>query len=235
MVPPGTGVGVVTIDAVELAGCAAEPLSTHAGGSAYVPIDFVAPVAASDLVASEVTTGNDADGTSRVTITVTARDADATMELFRSSFGGYPEFDDAVPPGSVPSLPNYPPPARWLPITVTNCGASAPTVTAFCDESPTRDCYYYVAFYEDRYGNRSAVSNMTSGTCNYHKGDVAGGGTPCAGDNQVTTADISALGSLYGVTLAGGQPVRVSGRRSDRRRHGVEAVRSPTTGSTSRT
>jgi hypothetical protein len=94
----------------------------------------------------------------------------------------------------VPATPSYPPPGAWTLTGVTTSGQY--------DETTARDFWYYVAFAKDACGNVSAVSNKTTGTLNYHLGDVVDPGFPLAvGDNKVDGADISRLGAHYGITI----------------------------------
>jgi hypothetical protein len=74
------------------------------------------------------------------------------------------------------------------------------------DTPPGRDFWYYVAFTRDACGN-AVASNMTTGALDYVLGDVHDGTTFCQGDNQVTIADISALGAHYGATVPVGDAV----------------------------
>jgi len=120
--------------------------------------------------------------------------AGSTVEVYRTGFGNYPEYDDAPNAGSVPSPPSYPPAAPWVLTNVTSSGGA--------DEVATRDLQYYVAFVTDPYGTHSPVSNVTSGTLNYHLGDVTNGTTPGQGDNLVNGVDVSVLGLHYGLTGA---------------------------------
>jgi hypothetical protein len=154
-------------------------------------IDTVAPTAVSNLATSQVKLGNDGDGTTKVTVTFTAPLDAATVEVYRAGFGQYPEYDDAG--GSVPAAPTYPPVAPWVLTGVTASGQT--------DEVGTRDFWYYAVFTKDACGNVSLVSNATTGTLNYHLGDVANGITLCQGNNAVNTADMSLLGAHYGATL----------------------------------
>jgi hypothetical protein len=66
----------------------------------------------------------------------------------------------------------------------------------YCPSS--RDFLYFCAFATDDAGNESPVSNRTPGTLDYHLGDVSDGFSSCTGDNRVTLADVSFLGSHYG-------------------------------------
>ncbi len=72
--------------------------------------------------------------------------------------------------------------------------------------SGSRDFWYYTAYVTDACGNHSVAATLTSGTLNYHLGDVQPV-TGLAGNNLVNTADISDLGSHYGVTLAPNDPL----------------------------
>ena len=157
---------------------------------------------------AQVKSGNDATGTTKVRFTVTATFSDGRTELYRAPFGNYPSYDNGAAAGSVPPMPSYPPSGRWSPASLT-CTTNTLGLEQ-CDASTgvDRDFYYFVAFQRDRAGNVSPPSAMSSGTLNYHLGDVAGGGAVCAGDNQVTTADISALGASYGSVFAVGSSLQ---------------------------
>ena len=163
----------------------------HTIAASFNPI--VSPVSpVTGLAASQVKTGNDTDGTTKITLTFTAPGG-TTVEVWRKGFGGYPTYDDAG--GSVPPAPGSYPPAGW---TLTGVATSGQA-----DEAATRDYWYYVAFAKDVCGNVSPVSNRTGGTLGYHLGDVSDGVTPGQGNNSVSTADLSLLGSHYGVSGAG--------------------------------
>src|SRR5439155_5689856 len=95
------------------------------------------PVTAlTDVSATQVKSGNDADGTTKIRLTWTAPPSGQTVEVFRAGFGGYPRYDDAG--GSVPATPSYPPGAPWVATSVTTPGGT--------DEPSTRAFHYYVAF-----------------------------------------------------------------------------------------
>jgi hypothetical protein len=64
-----------------------------------------------------------------------------------------------------------------------------------------------VVFTRDACGNVSLVSNKTTGTLNYHLGDVTDGAFPGHGDNLVNSLDISLLGTHYWSTLPHDDPV----------------------------
>ena len=200
------GLGFVSIDEAEVADCSAGPIPTSAGGRVYIVLDGTPPAAPSFTVA-QVKTGNGTSSTTKVGFTVTATLSDGRTELYHAPFGNYPSYDNGPAAGSVPPMPSYPPGGRWSPASLT---CTTNTVGGEqCDAGTgDRDFYYFVAFVRDRAGNISPPSAMSSGTLNYHLGDVAGGGAVCAGDNQVTTADISALGASYGVAFPVGSSLQ---------------------------
>jgi len=149
----------------------------------------VSPVTA--LTSLQKKTGNDTDGTTKIQVSFTAPGG-TTIEVYRKGFGGYPKYDDAG--GSVPTAPGAYPPAGWTLTAVTASGQF--------DEPATRDYWYYVAYAKDACGNVSPASSLTSGSLNYHLGDVTDGITPGQGDNSVSTVDLSLLGAHYGATGA---------------------------------
>jgi FlgD Ig-like domain len=190
------GTGTITVDEVVVRDCSNAPISSSIGSPGHVTLKFSSPTAVSSLTAAQVLSGNDGDGTSKITLSWTPVGDDGTVEVYRAPFGNYPEYDDAPNAGSVPAVPIYPPPALW---TLTSVHSSGDV-----DEPLSRDFYYYVAFFRDACGNVSPVSNRTSGTLNYFLGDVSNGLVACSGDNRVTTTDVSVFGSHYGVTIAPG-------------------------------
>jgi hypothetical protein len=196
---PG-GTGTVTINSVVTRDCANQPIASSPGAVLDIPIDNVAPTGIAALAAAQDKTANDADGTTKVDVSWPAVEAGATVEVYRAGFGNYPEYDDAPGAGSVPATPGYPPGAPWA------LAASVSGVTAIADEVANRDFWYYVAFVKDGCGNVSLVSNQTGGTLNYHLGDVHNTIANCAGDNAVSTADISFLGGNYGAVLGASDP-----------------------------
>ena len=162
--------------------------ASHTIAASFAPT--VSPVtAATGVTATQVKLGNDTDGTTKVTIAYSAPGAFA-VEVWRKGFGSYPTYDNGG--GSVPTVPGAYPPAGW---TLTGVAASGQR-----DEPAARDFWYYVAYAKDACGNVSPVSNITSGTLNYHLGDVSNGITLGQGDNVVATADVSLLGAHYGLT-----------------------------------
>jgi len=166
---------------------ATDDLGNSSSGSDDITSDNTPPAAITDLTATQVKSGNDSDGTTKIRLTFTAPGDAYEVEVYRAGYGDYPEYDDGA--GSEPSVPGYAPAAPWV---LTGVAASGQT-----DEPATRDFWYYVVFTKDIAWNVSAVSNKTSGTLNYHLGDVSDGVTPGRGDNYVNSADFSLLGSTY--------------------------------------
>lgn len=169
------------------------PVSVRMGGHKTITANIavnppVAPI--TELAVSQVSGGNDADGTTKIGITWPAVAPGQRVEIYRAGFGGYPHYDGMG--GTVPTIPSYPPSEPW------HFVAAASRETT--DSSPARDYYYYVAFVTDQYGTVSPASNLAGGVLNYHLGDVSDGVTPGQGDNQVGIADISLLGFHYGAT-----------------------------------
>jgi len=170
---------VLATDAVS--DTASRPLSI-----AIVPV----PAPVTDLTATHATSGNDADGTTKILIAFTPPAFAVSEEVYRAPFGGYPRYDDAG--GSDPPTPSYPPGPPWV---LTAVAASGQT-----DEPATRDAWSYVAFSKNSAGAVSAVSNKTPSTTNYALGDVSNGVTAGAGDNHVGDTDVSLLGAHYGIS-----------------------------------
>ncbi len=201
--PSGMGAettGMVTITSVTVRDCANAPLPGVAGGAATVSIDQIEPDPVTSLTATQKKTGNDTDGTTQINLGWAASGSmDVNhVEIWRKGFGHYPEYDDnggAVPTG---------------PITIGNGWALAAffpgnATVVYTDEPSSRDYWYYAVLVFDDCGSVSTAT-MTTGTLNYHLGDVRPGST---GDNHVDTADISRLGNHYGETL--GTPTDPSG------------------------
>jgi len=161
-----------------------------------ITVQDVTIAAISDLAAARLGSGNDSDGTTKVTVTWSATAGGTTVETFRAAYGSYPEYDDAG--GQVPATPSYPPGPPWVLTSITTSGST--------DEPTSRDFYYYVAFVHGAGLNVSACSNVTAGALNYHLGDVSDAVTAGQGDNAVDTADLSLLGAHYGLTGAAVAP-----------------------------
>jgi len=191
------GTGRVSVTRVRVRDCNNIPIPAFPGDDALITVDTIGPAPVTDISAAQVTTGNDDDGTTRITIDFTAPSDAVEIEVYRAGYGDYPEYDDGS--GSVPSPPSYPPGAPWQLTSVAASGQD--------DETTERDFWYFVVFTKDACGNVSAVSNMTEGTLNYHLGDVTNGITNGQGDNLVNVADISLLGAHYGITIVHNDPV----------------------------
>lgn len=192
----GTTSGTVTVTDVELRDCSNAAVGNTIGAASSLTFDVTPPATIGDLASTQITSGNDSDGTTAIQVDFTAPGDAALVEVFRAGFGDYPEYDDGT--GTVPAAPTYPPAAPWTGTSVTAGGQT--------DEVTARDYYYYSVFTTDACGNVSALSNVTGGTLNYHLGDVTNG-TPGMGDNLVTGLDVSALGGSYGAVLMPGDPV----------------------------
>ncbi len=201
LLPSGTG--TVTITSVVLRDCANAAVAGSAGAPASVTIQNTAPSAIAGLAAAQVLTGNVAPlaaGNTKITVSWPAPLPGDSVRIYRKGFGQYPEYDDAG--GAAPSLPGSYPPAGWALAGIVTSG------NTFVDEPGTRDFWYYLAYVKDACGNVGPVSNMTSGTLDYHLGDV----DPVialvhVGDNLVDLADVSDLGFNYGATLALNDPL----------------------------
>jgi hypothetical protein len=192
--------GTITVTQVLVRDCVNQPLPGVPGNPATVDIDRVAPTAIPDLTATQVKTGNDADGTTKIMLGWSPVEAGATVQVWRKGFGQYPEYDDNG--GTIPTAPATPAAAPGAGWTLTPA-----TVSPSTDEPANRDFWYYVAFVTDACGNISAASNLTAGTLNYHLGDVSDGVTPGTGNNQVGLEDVSILGTNYGIALAPNDPL----------------------------
>lgn len=185
--------GTVACDAVS--GSVTVTVTDDGTGNLATPVTFnwtidalALPAGLTSLAAAQVTTGNDTDGTTSVHLTWTPpADTAATVAIYRKGFGSYPEYDDDG--GSVPGLPLD----TW---TLVN-GSVAASAGEFFDEPTTRDFWYYAAVVANSCGEISGPSNLTGGTLNYNLGDVSNGLVPGQGDNEVTTVDITLLGTYY--------------------------------------
>jgi hypothetical protein len=148
------------------------------------------PAAIANLSSQTLLSGNDADGTAKISVTYTLPPGAVAAQVYRAPFGGYPRYDNAG--GTAPPIPSYPPGAPWVLTPVTTSGQA--------DAPATRDFWYYVAFATNAGGGRSAVSNRTAGSLAYHLGDVSDGFTVGQGNNLVGNEDVSLLGSNYGIS-----------------------------------
>lgn len=190
-----SGIGTVTPVSAALRDCDNRTVASIPGPAGSIMITNVRPAQLSGLVATQQSAGSGSGGTTKITINWDAAGSGTTVELFRTGFGAYPEYDDAG--GSAPATPSWPPDARWVQI------ASLPEGTSYEDDPRLRDFWYYAAFVQDECGAVSLPA-MTTGTLGYHLGDVSDGVTRCEGNGLVRTEDLSLLGSRYGATLAPG-------------------------------
>ena len=199
------GTGSVSVVAVQLADCNAAAMPSSPGGPSFIVLDSSPPAAVS-LTASQVTSGNDRDGTIKLAFSWTAPEPFATVQLYRWAYTGYPEFSGGATPGSLAVPPtSFPPPPRWLPVSLS-CSSNSAGVSVCSDETSSRDAYQFTLVVTDAAGNASAFSNITSPIKNYFAGDASDGRTFCQGDNLVTTADVSAMATYYGLALPPGSP-----------------------------
>jgi hypothetical protein len=197
---PGYHVASVTVDgsAAPLASpYTFAPVSTnHTLDVQFVVNPAVAAIAT--LSSVQQRTGNDNDGTTKIALTWTPVPAGSTVEVWRKGYGNYPEYNGGASPGSTPATPSSYPPAGWTLTAVASPGDT--------DEPAARDFWYYIAYVRDGFGTVSPVSNRPAGALNYHLGDISDGTTVGAGDNRVTTTDVSVLGLHYGLTGAAAAP-----------------------------
>jgi hypothetical protein len=173
--------------------------ANHTLDATFASNPAVPPISA--LSAAQVKVGGDDDGTTRIRVSWPDVPAGSTVSLYRAGFGNYPEYDDAPGAGAAPTAPSWPPTAPWTPVTLSSMGSSG-GITSGTDETAARDFFYYAAFVTDAFSSVSPASNVTSGTLDYFLGDVSGGASAGAGDNEVDIADISLLGAHYGISGA---------------------------------
>ncbi|MEZ4652721.1 MAG: FlgD immunoglobulin-like domain containing protein [Candidatus Eisenbacteria bacterium] len=196
------GTGSIAVTDVTFRDCVNQPIPGTPGATLDITIDTVPPTAVANLSTTQVTSGNDGDGTTRVSVSFTAPGDAAVVEVYRAAYGvgstnTYPEYDDE--PGAGPRTAPLYAAVSSPPWQLTSLVASGD------DETTERGYWYYVVFTKDACGNVSAVSNVSGGVLNYHLGDVTP--PPGGGDNDVNVLDISALGASYGIGLAHNDPV----------------------------
>ena len=185
------GAGDVTVTDSRIRNCANQPLPGSPGAPAQLIVSHTPPPAITDLASAQVLAGNAPGSRTGITLTWTTP-APGPIALYRAPFGTYPEFDDGG--GTLPDSAAAPG-APWTLV-------SAAAITGLVDHPSTRGSWHYVAFLTDSCGNRSAVSNLTRGSLDYHLGDVSDGVTRGTGNNRVGTEDISLLGAHYGISGA---------------------------------
>jgi len=187
----GDGAGDLTVTDVRIRDCTNTPLPGQPGDPAQLIVSHTPPSTLTDLVSTQIISGNGAGLLTSIQIDWTPP-ADGSVSLYRASFGGYPEYDDLG--GTLPDS-TLAPGAPWELV-------SADAAPGLLDVPPGRGFWYYVAFVTDSCGNVSAVSNMTRGSLDYHLGDVSDGVTRGSGDSQVAIDDVSLLGAHYGISGA---------------------------------
>lgn len=196
------GTGSITIVSVTARDCLNQPIVANPGPPASIAIDREGPARTLDLVAIQSRTGNyvpppsPSHATTPIGLQFTLPADAVSVEVYRRPFGGYPQYDENG--GTEPTLPAALPSGGWTLTGVTAPGQS--------DEPATRDSWYYALVTRDAHGNPSVVSNLTTGTLNYYLGDMSNGVAECAGDDRVTSADVSLLGFHYGNVLAVNDP-----------------------------
>ena len=183
------GAGDITVTECRIKDCANQPLPAQPGPPAQLVVSHAPPPAIADLASAQVLSGNGTSGRTGITLSWTSPQP-GTVAIYRAPFGSYPEYDDGG--GTVPDSA-LAPAAPWALV-------SAAAVTGVVDVPPVRGSWHYVAFVTDSCGNRSAVSNRTPGSLDYHLGDVSNRSTRGAGNNRVGTEDVSLLGAHYGIS-----------------------------------
>lgn len=185
----GDGAGDITVTECRVKDCSNLPLPAQPGPPAQLVVSHTPPSAIVDLVAAQVLSGNGTNGRTGITLTWT-NPQPGSIALYRAPFGSYPEYDDlgGAAPDSVLA-----PAAPWVLV-------SAAAASGLVDVPPVRGSWHYVAFVTDSCGNRSAVSNMTRGSLDYHLGDVSNSIVRGAGNNRVGVEDVSLLGAHYGIS-----------------------------------
>jgi hypothetical protein len=198
-----SGTGSITIVSATARDCVNQSIVANPGPPASIAIDREGPARTLDLVAIQSKTGNyvplpsPSHATTPIGLQFTLPGDAVSVEVYRRPFGGYPQYDENG--GSEPAPPAVLPDAGWTLTGVTSPGQS--------DEPPVRDAWYYALVTRDAHGNVSAVSNRSAGTLDYYPGDVSNGIADCAGDDRVTSADVSLLGAHYGVSLLVNDPL----------------------------
>src|SRR5439155_12572806 len=164
----------ITVSECRVRDCSNQPLPAQPGPAAQLVVSHTPPPAITDLASAPVLTGNPPGGLTGITVTWTAP-VPGPAALYRAPFGSYPEYDDDG--GTLPDSLAAP----GAPWTLVNAAASSGLV----DHPPVRGSWHYVVFWTDSCGNRSAVSNVSRGSLDYHLGDVTDGATRGTGDNRV--------------------------------------------------
>ena len=210
---PG-GTGTISVLSVTARDCANHAVPASLGPDGSITIDQVAPTAVSNLGTTQVRLGNDADGTTLITVNFSAPGDAAVTEVYRKGFGGYPQYDENG--GAVPTAPVAYPPAGWTLTPVTATGQT--------DAPPTRDYWYYVVYTKDGCGNVSLVSNVSGGTLDYHLGDTHDGIVNCTRRQRGEHAGRQLHRRQLRHHDSDQRRARVSRRRPDERRDGARSA-----------
>ena len=114
------------------------------------------------------------------------------VELWRTAWGAYPEYDDDA------VAPSYPaPPGTGTLVTGVPTGTLTSFTETFASDGSQRDVYYYTVVVIDKALNKGpAVASAQDRSTNYWLGDVAPT-TPDLGNGRVFSEDISVLSSTY--------------------------------------
>ena len=112
------------------------------------------------------------------------------VELWRTAWGVYPEYDNAEP--------SYPaPPGTGTMVSGVPTGTLTSFTETFASDGSERDIYYYTVVVIDKALNKGpAVTSAQDRSTNYWLGDVAPTGPPL-GNGRVFSEDISVLSGTY--------------------------------------
>ena len=121
------------------------------------------------------------------------------VELWRTAWGAYPEYDDDA------AAPSYPvPPTTGTMVAGVPTGTLTSFTETFASDGSERDVYYYTAVVIDKALNKGpAVGSAQDRSTNYWLGDVAPAGPPL-GNGRVFSEDISVLSATYFKTSTDG-------------------------------
>ena len=121
------------------------------------------------------------------------------VELWRTAWGAYPEYDDTTP------APSYPvPPTTGTMVAGVPTGTLTSFTETFLADGSERDVYYYTAVVIDKALNKGpSVTSAQDRATNYWLGDVAPVGPPL-GNGRVFSEDISVLSATYFKTSTDG-------------------------------
>ncbi len=115
---------------------------TVTDGTASTVVNFtwtISPIAIpavlANFTATQVTSGNDADGTTKINLTWDVpTDTGADVLLYRKPYGGYPLYNAT---GAVPAVPTVPGDEDWAPVATVSASDGV-----YIDEPAVRDFWY---------------------------------------------------------------------------------------------